>query len=237
MTTDITFRSDIHVELIKSNASDTDVAQAAWVSTYGKNIPTDRADRVDGLINFLMRDRHGSPFEHNSFTFYVEAPVFVAREWFRHRAGWSYNEESGRYKQLEPTFYVPSPDRNLVQVGKPGAYTFEPGTNFQKGLVPYVFEHTYSTVYEEYEALLLHGIAKEVARSILPVGIYTSFYATCNARSLMHFLSLRTTDAESTFPSFPQREIEMAAEKMEDYFQHDMPHTWGAFQRHGRVAP
>ncbi|AKY03734.1 thymidylate synthase [Streptomyces phage Lannister] len=238
MTTEIQFRSDVTVSLVKSSARDSDVAMAARVSTIGgSHDKTVDLAKDEGLINFLMRDRHGSPFEHNSFTFYIEAPVFVAREFFRHRAGWSYNEESGRYKQLQPTFYVPGPDRNLVQVGKPGAYTFEPGTSFQKDLVPYVFEGVYADLYGEYEALLLHGIAKEVARSILPVGIFTSFYATCNARSLMHFLSLRTTDSESTFPSFPQREIEMVAEKMEDFFHQDMPLTWGAFQRHGRVAP
>ncbi|URQ04964.1 ThyX-like thymidylate synthase [Streptomyces phage Legacy] len=236
--TEIKFRSTPTVQLVKSIAADSDVAMAARVSTIGgshDNVVD--LTRDEGLINFLMRDRHGSPFEHNSFTFYIEAPIFVAREFFRHRAGWSYNEESGRYKNLEPVFYVPAPDRPLVQVGKAGAYTFEDGSTYQKGLVPYVFEGVYAEIYGEYQSLLDAGIAREVARSILPVGIFTSFYATCNARSLMHFLSLRTTDDESTYPSFPQREIEQVAERMEDYFQHAMPITWRCFQKHGRVAP
>ncbi|AKY03659.1 ThyX-like thymidylate synthase [Streptomyces phage Izzy] len=236
--TEIKFRSTPTVQLVKSIAADSDVAMAARVSTIGgshDNVVD--LTRDEGLINFLMRDRHGSPFEHNSFTFYIEAPIFVAREFFRHRAGWSYNEESGRYKNLEPVFYVPAPDRPLVQVGKAGAYTFEDGSTYQKGLVPYVFEGVYAEIYGEYQSLLDAGIAREVARSILPVGIFTSFYATCNARSLMHFLSLRTTDDESTYPSFPQREIEQVAERMEDYFQHAMPITWQCFQKHGRVAP
>ncbi|ATE85306.1 ThyX-like thymidylate synthase [Streptomyces phage Jash] len=236
--TEIKFRSTPTVQLVKSIAADSDVAMAARVSTIGgshDNVVD--LTRDEGLINFLMRDRHGSPFEHNSFTFYIEAPIFVAREFFRHRAGWSYNEESGRYKNLEPVFYVPAPDRPLVQVGKAGAYTFEDGSTYQKGLVPYVLEGVYAEIYGEYQSLLDAGIAREVARSILPVGIFTSFYATCNARSLMHFLSLRTTDDESTYPSFPQREIEQVAERMEDYFQHAMPITWQCFQKHGRVAP
>ncbi|ATE85156.1 ThyX-like thymidylate synthase [Streptomyces phage Goby] len=238
MSTDIEFRSDIKVKLVKHNVKDSDVAMAARVSTIGGSHeePVDLT-KDEGLINYLMRDRHGSPFEHGSLTFYIEAPIFVAREHFRHRAGWSYNEESGRYKTLKPSFYVPGPDRNLVQVGKPGAYTFEPGTGFQKGLVPYVMRGTYEAIYGEYEAMLLHGIAKEVARMILPVGLMTSYYATCNPRSLMHFLSLRTINDESTYPSFPQKEIEMVADEMEEVFADAMPITWSAFMRHGRVSP
>ena len=81
-----------------------------------------------------MRDRHGSPFEHTSFTFFVRAPIFMWREHMRHRIA-SYNEECGRYRELEPVFYVPGPERNLVQEGKPGAYDFVPGTPEQYALV------------------------------------------------------------------------------------------------------
>ncbi|AWY07620.1 ThyX-like thymidylate synthase [Streptomyces phage Yosif] len=211
---------------------------AARVSTIGGS----HEDVVDlardkGLINYLMRDRHGSPFEHNHFVFYIEAPIFVAREFFRHRIGWSYNEESGRYKELAPVFYVPAQDRNLVQVGKPGAYSFEPGSTYQQGLVDYVFKGVYEEVYGEYQSLLDAGVAREVARSILPVGIYTSFYATCNARSLMSFLSLRTKRENAKVPSFPQREIEMVADEMELAFMDAMPITHLAFEMNGRVAP
>ncbi|AGM12073.1 thymidylate synthase [Streptomyces phage Lika] len=238
MSTEVTFRNDITVKLVKHNVKDSDVAMAARVSTIGGSHEEEvDLTKDEGLINYLMRDRHGSPFEHGSFTFYVEAPIFVAREHFRHRAGWSYNEESGRYKTLKPSFYVPGKERNLVQVGKPGAYTFEPGTSFQKGLVPYVMQGTYEAIYGEYEAMLLHGIAKEVARMILPVGLMTSYYATCNPRSLMHFLSLRTINDEAAYPSFPQKEIEMVADEMEEVFADAMPLTWSAFMRHGRVAP
>src|ERR1700749_2170015 len=129
----VTFRSGMTVELIKQAASDADVIWAARVSTKGEqslaDVDADPA-RSAGLINFLMRDRHGTPFEHSSMTFYVQAPIFVFREFMRHRT-FSYNEESGRYRRLSPVFYVPGPDRKLVQQGKPGAYEFTDGTEDQ----------------------------------------------------------------------------------------------------------
>ncbi|APC43294.1 hypothetical protein Joe_54 [Streptomyces phage Joe] len=192
---------------------------------------------VKGLINYLMRDRHGSPFEHGSFTFVIEAPIFVAREFFRHRAGWSYNEESGRYRELRPVFYVPGPERNLQQVGKPGAYTFEPGTPAQYSSVTASSKDAYQVAWDAYQNQLQAGVAKEVARNVLPVGIFTSFWATCNPRSLMHFLSLRTNRQNAKVPSFPQREIEMVADQMEVAFIDTMPVTHLAFEMNGRVAP
>src|SRR5689334_21252654 len=128
------------VELVRSAARDADVLFAARVSTLGEQSlesteeEGDLAKRDRGLINYLMRDRHGSPFEHNSMTFYVQAPIFVFREFMRHRIA-SYNEESGRYRQLQPVFYVPGPDRRLVQQGKPGAYEFVDGTPEPHALV------------------------------------------------------------------------------------------------------
>jgi hypothetical protein len=113
------------------------VIWAARVSTKGEQSLEDvNADsgRSAGLINYLMRDRHGTPFEHSSMTFYVQAPIFVFREFMRHRT-FSYNEESGRYRQLDPVFYVPGPGRMLVQAGKPGAYEFTAGTPEQHALV------------------------------------------------------------------------------------------------------
>src|SRR3954466_3602731 len=134
---EVTFRSDVAVELVRASAQDADVLFAARVSTQGEQ-SLDQLDadptRSKGLINYLMRDRHGSPFEHNSMTFYVQAPIFVFREFMRHRIA-SYNEESGRYRELRPVFYVPGPDRKLLQVGKPGAYEFLPGSPEQSALV------------------------------------------------------------------------------------------------------
>jgi thymidylate synthase (FAD) len=234
--TQIEIRDDITVKVFRASAMDYDVTAAARVSTIaGASLDNDRP--AEGLINYLMRDRHGSPFEHNSMTFYVEAPIFVAREWFRHRAGWSYNEESGRYKELAPVFYVPARERALVQEGRPGAYQFKRGSDAQFTHMGTNMVSAYSQAYKVYEDMLERGIGREVARMVLPVGIYTSFYATCNARSLMHFLSLRTHDETSKFPSFPMREIERAADQMENHFAEHMPITHAAFQKHGRVAP
>ncbi|MWA07093.1 FAD-dependent thymidylate synthase [Actinomadura sp. LD22] len=236
---DIEFRSDVEVELIKSAASDADVLWAARVSTKGESSLAEiEADpqRSKGLINFLMRDRHGTPFEHSSMTFYVKAPIFVFREFMRHRT-FSYNEESGRYRRLEPVFYVPGPDRKLVQEGRPGKYVFADGTAEQHKLVGETTRDSYRQAYLAYLEMLDAGIAREVARSVLPVGLYSSMYATCNARALMNFLSLRTKREDAAFPSFPQREIEMVAEQMEEHWRQLMPLTHAAFEANGRVCP
>lgn len=236
----VQYRSDVSAQLIKHSASDSDVLWAARVSTVGEQ-SLDEIDRDPnssrGLINYLMRDRHGSPFEHNSMTFLVEAPLFVAREFMRHRVGMSYNEESGRYRELRPIFYVPGSERKLVQHGKPGKYEFVPGTDAQQRFVTRELELSYEEMYTSYRRLLGRDVANEVARMVLPVGIFTSFYVTCNARSLMHFLSLRTTHEMAKVPSFPQREIEMVGELMEATWSTLMPLTYAAFCANGRVAP
>jgi thymidylate synthase (FAD) len=234
------FRSDVTVELVKHVASDADVLFAARVSTKGESSLDDvnaDAGRSKGLLNYLMRDRHGTPFEHNSMTFFVSAPIFVFREFMRHRIGFSYNEESGRYRQLEPVFYVPGPDRMLVQEGKPGRYVFTHGTAEQHELVERATKDACTQAYAAYLAMLAAGVAREVARGVLPVATYSSMYVTCNARSLMALLSLRTKHEDSRFPSFPQREIEMVAEKMEAEWAALMPLTHAAFEEHGRVSP
>jgi thymidylate synthase (FAD) len=234
------FRSDMTVELVKHTAADTDVLWAARVSTAGEQSLDELKkdpERSRGLINYLMRDRHGSPFEHNSMTFFVSAPLFVFREFHRHRVGWSYNEESGRYRQLEPVFYVPDEQRKLVQRGRPGKYEFVEGTPEQLKLTGEAMRDAYRQSYTAYLEMLEAGVAREVARAVLPVGLYSSMYATCNARSLMHFLGLRTKHDLATTPSFPQREIEMVAERMEARWAELMPLTHAAFNRNGRVAP
>lgn len=241
--TEIEFRSDVTVELIRANAKDADVLFAARVSTQGEQTlegamqaDSEVEKRDKGLINYLMRDRHGSPFEHNSMTFYVQAPIFVFREFMRHRIA-SYNEESGRYRELRPVFYVPGPERKLIQVGKPGAYEFEDGTAEQTALVEQETMAVTRAAYDSYQRMLEAGVAREVARIVLPVNIFSSMYVTMNARSLMNFLSLRTKREGTHFPSFPQREIEMVAEKMEAHFAELMPLSYQTFNENGRVAP
>lgn len=231
----VTLRSDFEVLLVDSMGSDELICQAARVSTLGADsIGTSESK---GLINFLMRNRHGSPFEHSAMTFRISAPIFVWREFMRHRIGFSYNEESGRYKELEPVFYIPNANRDLVQTGKPGEYKFEPGTEDQHRLVYLSQVDAIETAWTTYQKLLKAKISKEVSRMALPLSIYSTAYVTCNPRSIMSFLSLRTKYEDSTFPSYPQWEINQVANMMEDHFHKLFPITHNAFHNNGRVSP
>lgn len=229
----VEFRRNVSANLVNFMGSDHTIINAARVSTVGI---TQGNDDSYGLINFLMKNRHGSPFEHVVFTFAIECPIFVAREFMRHRMA-SYNEESGRYKQLKPVFYLPPVKRPLIQVGKPGAYTFEQGDEHHKTIVASNFANEYSSAYNAYGNMLAEGIAKEVARMVLPVGIFTSFYVTMNARGLMNFLSLRMKHENSSYPSYPQYEIELLAKRMDSIFGDILPNTHKAFTENGRVQP
>ena len=215
------------VRLDDSMADDLSVVNGARVSFARRKTEMEEAD--EGLIRFLMRDRHGSPFEHNAFRFHVRCPIFVAREWFRHRIG-SFNEFSLRYAKATEDFYVPEADDVRTQVGKPGAYSFEPVdpelSERTREELQAVYEHAYAT----YELLVEAGVARELARSVLPVGAYTQFYWTVNARSLMNFVSLRNSE-------FAQLEIRRYAEAVETFFAEKMPVTYAACVENDRVAP
>lgn len=216
------FDNKMRVELIKSNASDIDVARAAWVSNYGEDAREKDAGRIEGLINYLYKNSHLSPFEHGSFTFFLNVPIFVAREFMRHRT-FSFNEISGRYTELKPKFYVPSTDRPVVQKGKVGNYHFEPDIALN-GISQQLSRTAYENSWDSYQRQLEAGVAREVARNVLPVGIYTQFYATCNPRNLMQFLTLRNA-SNALF------EIRDVAEQMEELFELQMPLTWKAFAK------
>lgn len=189
-----------------------------------------------GLINMLARDRHGSPFEAVILQFKVDVPLFVAREWFRHRIG-SFNEVSGRYKVLDPVFYVPNGNRPLKQIGKPGAYSFEYGTQEQLSSTQAAHKAVAYEAWHQYQFQLSDGIAREVARNVLPLSLYTSFYWTVNLRSAMNFLSLRWAHEDSKVPTFPLYEIEQAAMQVEKFASQIAPEAMAAFNRNGRVSP
>jgi len=208
-------------------ADDLSVANAARVSFARRKAELDESD--EGLIRFLMRDRHGTPFEHNAFRYHIRCPIFVAREWFRHRIG-SFNEFSLRYARATEDFYVPEAGDVRSQVGKPGAYTFEPVDSELADRTRDEFQAVYDHAYATYERLVEAGVAREVARSVLPVGAYTQFYWTVNARALMNFVSLRNSE-------FAQLEIRRYAEVVEAFFAERMPVTHAAFVAGGRVAP
>jgi thymidylate synthase (FAD) len=207
-------------------ASDLAVVNGARVSFNQES--DELTERDEGLIRFLVRERHGSPFEHGYFRFVVKAPLFVVREHHRHRAGHSYNEWSGRYSKMEPEFYVPEFVR--TQVGKPGAYTFEPVDDETAAVVRDEIEENARRAFEAYERMLEQGVAKEVARAVLPLSTYTKYYWSCNPRSLMHFCSLRNHEAA-------QYEIRQYAEAAETFLERLMPITHAAFVANGRNSP
>lgn len=218
---------DGFVRLDASMADDLSVVNAARVSFGVRRLQMEDSDR--GLIRFLMRERHGSPFEHNSFRFHIRCPIFVVREWMRHRMS-SFNELSGRYTELTDAFYVPAAENVRTQIGKPGSYHFAPVEPERAERTRQTIEETYRASYEAYRRMLEDGIAKEVARVVLPLGLMTEFYWTVNARSLMNFLSLRNADTA-------QFEIKEYALAIERHFELAMPETAAAFRELGRNAP
>jgi thymidylate synthase (FAD) len=215
------------VRLDDAMATDLSVVNAARVSFARRKEEMDESDA--GLVRFLMRDHHGTPFEHNAFRFHIRAPIFVTREWMRHRIS-SFNEFSMRYAKATEDFYVPEAEDVRSQVGKPGAYSFEPvdpdlAERAREALAD-VYEHAYGT----YERLVEAGVARELARSVIPVGAYTEFFWTVNARALMNFVSLRAAETA-------QREIRRYAEACERFLAERMPVTYEAFIQNDRVAP
>ena len=215
------------VRLDGSMATDLSVVNAARVSFARRKEEMDEAD--EGLIRFLMRDRHGTPFEHNAFRFHIRTPIFVAREWFRHRIG-SFNEFSMRYAKATDDFYVPEAEDVRSQVGKPGAYSFEPVDDELAERTREELREVYEHAYETYTRLVEAGVARELARAVMPVGAYTEFFWTVNARALMNFVSLRAAETA-------QREIRRYADAVEQFFAKEMPVTHAAFVAANRVAP
>jgi thymidylate synthase (FAD) len=208
-------------------ADDLSVVNAARVSFAKSSDALD--DSGIGLINFLMRERHGTPFEHNSFRFHIKCPIFVAREWFRHRIG-SFNEFSARYSEVPNEFFTPNLEDIRKQIGKPGSYSFTPVDSETASRAKEIIDSINTTSYNAYNMLINIGIAKELARAVLPVSTYTQFYWTVNARSLMNFLSLRNN-------SSAQKDIRDYAIEVEKIFSSIMPFTYEAWIRNERVAP
>jgi thymidylate synthase (FAD) len=207
-------------------ASDLAVVNGARVSFNQES--EEMSERDAGLIRFLVRERHGSPFEHGYFRFVVKAPLFVVREHHRHRAGHSYNEWSGRYSKMDAEFYVP--DNVRTQVGKPGSYSFEPVEDHVRDEARREIEENAERAFEAYERMLEQGVAKEVARAVLPLSTYTKYYWSCNPRSLMHFCGLRNHESAQ----FEIREFAAAAES---FLERLMPVTHAAFVANDRTAP
>ena len=227
MTDEISVLDHGFVRLDDCMADDLAVVNAARVS-FARRV-TELGDADRGLVRFLMRERHSTPFEHAVFRFHVKCPIFVAREWMRHRAG-SYNEHSARYSELPDEFYVPALEDVRTQVGKPGSYSFEPVDHETAEHTRETLTATYREAYLVYRGMIDRGVAREIARMALPVGIYTQFHWTLNARSLMNFLSLRNAETA-------QLEIRRFAEAVEVFLAERMPVTHASFVEFGRRAP
>ena len=232
--TEVQFRSDVTVELVDSMGTEENIVRAARVSTKGSE--SMESTKNTGLIKYLYREAHGVPFESCTLQFYFEIPVFVSRQIVKHRLS-SINEESGRYKEMAPVFYVPDSTRMLQQVGKTGDYKFEKGDPSQFEALKWVLENTAKNSWQNYETLLESGLAKETARMHLPFNIYSSMYFTANLRSVLNFLSLRKDwGDDAVHASKAQHEIALVADKMAEIVKDKYPTVWECFVKSGYQA-
>lgn len=220
----IEFVSEVEVDLIHHNISDNMVAMAAWVSHDIDNEERlENQEKVKGLINFLVREKHLSPLEHGTMTVKTNVPLFVRSEWHRHRTQ-SYNEVSGRYTEMLPRFWMGEKAR--IQKGKPGDYYFEEGTPEQTKAYHESKMRAVEAAWAEYQYRLELGIAKEQAREDLPLSLMTQYYATGNLRNWLQFLALRDE-------SHALEEIQKAARQVGDIIESVAPITYEAFKKYG----
>lgn len=202
------------VRLVGSYGDDARIVEAARVS-YGNGTKTKREDQA--LINYLMRHEHMSPFEMVDFTFHIKAPIFVARQWFRHRTA-SVNEISARYSVMKDEFYEPHQLRGQSKTNKQGSED----TIIEDG---FLVKEAYDYAYEYYEMLIADGVAREQARMVLPVGMYTEFYWKQNLRNLLHFVKLR-------IDGHAQKEIRDYAQAIYGMIRKVTPIACEAFDEH-----
>lgn len=220
--------------LVDSMGNDKRIAESAWVS-YGKQ---DSDKSIEPVINYMMKHRHGTPFEHVVFTFYVKLPIFVAREWMRHRIG-SFNEISGRYVKFEPEFYIPDKFRVKGDTNKQGSvfpddkWARDNGwrdlEDFNSSMSSDLTS-AYETAYDRYIELMESGVANEQARMIIPVGLYTQFYWTVNLRALFNFVNLRSAPNA-------QWEIQQYSNAIKEILKEKVPIAFKAFEDNGGISP
>jgi thymidylate synthase (FAD) len=192
------------------------------------NVTRHLSDADIGLINYLMRKKHGTPFEMVQLRFRISAPIRVMREWQRHRIG-SFNEVSTRYVEMQPDFFVPSDGDVRIQEGKPGHYIMRDAPELAEQIKSTMLA-AYELAWSKYETLLAMGAAKELAAYVLPMGLYSEQIWSVNLRSLFNFVALRNhTEA--------LREIRRAAEVVESTATANIPHAFAAFEKNGRVVP
>lgn len=227
---------EINVTLLSNDGDDAFIAQMAAVSTDADIAP----ERVEGLVSALLRERHGTPFEHVKATFHVEAPMFVLAQMVRHRVGFSFSVRSQRYTEVaNAKLWVPEPGRPLMQVGRALDYTMldpddDDHYDNRYATAIDVMETTYRWAMTAYDNLRTIGVAKEVARSVLPEGLFTEWAVTLNVRSALHFYSLRGSEQSG---SKPQIEIQTVADGILREIEKFCPITVKAFRENNYVAP
>lgn len=250
----IVCRSDIPVKYIDHCGSDRRIAHAAWV--LDPSAAHDKDDSEKGwtqVIRAMMRGRHGTPFEHGLLTVYVEAPVVVWWEWTRHRfmalgtPDLGFNLESGRYRVLDGEFYLPPPERPLIEPPefKPMRPKLVDADDWQRQVVVGekqandigALRAAYSEAWYQYERMLANNISREVARFALGFGLYYAGYVSASPRSWLQFFSLRRQHDRAKFATYPQWEIEQADVRCEQLFADRWPVTYAAFNEFGRMAP
>lgn len=215
------------VRLIESMGSDLSIVRNARVS-YDAEWRTGEDDGKDAkLLNYLVKNRHTSPFESCVFTFEVKAPIFVFRQWHRHRT-WSFNEISARYSELPEEFYVPE----LEQITTQHTSNKQMRTEEQNKNAETIRSMIYidgQAAFESYRQMIELGCPRELARSVLPVGTYSHMFATVDLHNLMHFLKLR-------LHSHSQYEIRVYAEAMLQLIEPIVPVSVAAFKAHALYA-
>lgn len=205
-----------HVRMVESTLSDISVVRSARVS-YGKGVTEPEKDKK--LIRYMLDNKHHTPFEHNTVTFHVKCPIFVMRQIIRTRIGVSFNEISGRYTEMKDDFYLPAVWRAQDTKNKQGSV--EAATLPHAEMTAEV-EAFHRSTYALYESLIARGAAREMARIVLPLSLYTEFYFTLNARSLMNFIVLRSD-------GHAQAETRQFSHAMAYFLSEAMPWTWEGF--------
>jgi len=205
------------VKLVDFIGGDLRCVQSARVSFDSQSKGEERDKK---LIEYLIKHDHWTPFEHSVFQFHIKCPIFVARQWMRHRWG-SYNEVSARYTEVKDEFYIPQKFRVQDTINKQGSIISDK-LNDEDLLKEY--ENSINSSFKSYKYLLKNGVAREMARMVLPVSQYTQYYWTINSRSLLNFLKLRMDE-------HAQWEIRQYAKAIATIFEKLMPWTWEAFNK------
>jgi len=209
-----------YVELIEARGSDRFIAQTARTSTA-----TDKTEDEDHrLLTRLIRDEHTSPVEFAGVVLQIKAPLFVARQWMRHRSG-TFNEFSGRYSEFPEEFYVPELDRMQAQSTFNKQGSAEQLDAMKPRACQQLIQRSSEEAYVYYQQLLRTGLTRELARMVLPTNYYTVFRWQVNLHNLFHFLRLRE-DAHA------QYEIRVYAEAIHEILQSTFPVATAAFEQH-----